>query len=116
MSLTRLLAIAGAVGLLAAAPGLTLLSKKVVVRTDEPPRSVWFESPEAADVFHRALRRGADTDPDGADGRLPLLAPFSRNRVLSEAARFNDAVDACDADGDGIITLAEAQAFEKLRD
>ena len=116
MSLTRLLAVAGAVGLLAAAPGLMLLSKTVVVRQDEQAREVRFESPEAADVFHRALRRRLDSEAGGADVRLPFLNLFSPNRVLSEAARFNDAVETCDADQDGVITLAEALAFEKLHD
>jgi len=116
MSLTRLLAIAGAVGLLAAAPGLTLLSKKEVVRPDEQPRPVRFESPEAAEVFHRALKRRSDSESGGADVGLPLLSLCRRNRVLSEAANFNDAVETCDADQDGVITLAEALAFETLQD
>ena len=107
----------GAVALLVLTPGcITLFSKTEVVRDGEQPRPVRFESPEAAEVFHRALKRRSDSESGGADVGLPLLSLCRRNRVLSEAAKFNDAVERCDADQDGVITLAEAQAFEKLHD
>jgi hypothetical protein len=117
MSTTRLLAIAGAVALVAVSPGyITLFSKTEVVRSEEPRRPVRFESPEAADVFHRALTWKSDPDLGGADLGVPFVTLYSRHRVLSETAKFNDAVAKCDTDQDGVITLAEAQIFEKVHD
>jgi hypothetical protein len=114
MSVTRLLTAAGAAALLVFAPGcITLFSKTEVVRDGESPRPVKFESPEAAEVFHRAMKAKHDPCKGGAYVGVPFVTLYSRDRVLSQSARFNDAVARCDTDQDGVITLVEAQIYEK---
>jgi len=118
MPVTRRLAAAtGAVALLVLTPGcITLFSKTEVVRDGEQPRPVRFESPEAAELFHRAMKAKADGCRGGAYVGVPFVTLYSRDRVLSPTARFNDAVARCDTDQDGLITLVEAQIYEKTCD
>lgn len=117
MLVTRLMAAAGASAVLVFVPGcITLFSKTEVVRDGEPPRPVRYESAEAAEVFHRAMKAKHDSCKGGAYVGVPFVTLYSRDRVLSATARFNDAVARCDTDQDGVITLVEAQIFEKSCD
>jgi hypothetical protein len=117
MSVTRLMAATGAVAVLVLVPGcITLFSKTEVVRDGESPRPVRFESPEAAEAFHRAMKAKHDASRGGAYVGVPFVTLYSRDRVLSPTARFNDAVARCDTDQDGLITLVEAQIYEKSCD
>ena len=116
MSVTRLLAAAGAAALLVFAPGcITLFSKTEVVRDGEARRPVTFESQQAAETFHTALKK-QHPSLGGAYVGVPFVTLYSRDRVLSETARFNDAVARCDTDQDGVITEAEATVFANHAD
>lgn len=107
---------AAAVILLVFAPGcITLFSKTEYVRSGEPRRAVSFENPQAADSFHAAVKKQS-ASVGGAYVGVPFVTLYSNDRVLAEAARFNDAVAKCDTDQDGIITCVEAQVFAKTLD
>jgi hypothetical protein len=43
---------------------------------------------------------------------VPFVCWFSSTNVLSDNAMYNDAVKACDTNGDGLITLREATAYK----
>lgn len=110
MSAIRLAA-TGAVALLLFAPGcITLFSKTEVVRDGEPRRAVSFESPKAAESFATAMKK-QNGNVGGAYVGLPFVTLYSRERVLAETARFNDAVVRCDTNQDGVVTEAEAIVF-----
>ena len=42
---------------------------------------------------------------------IPFLLWWSKTNVLSEGAYYNDQVAACDADGDSVISVQEALAY-----
>ncbi|MBX9583921.1 MAG: hypothetical protein K2X87_26785 [Gemmataceae bacterium] len=116
MRLYRLPAAVAAAGVCVLLPGcLTLFSKTEVVRADETRRPVRFESPAAADTFHKALK---DKDNGGSLGGtcfgVPFVTLYARHKKLAENARFNDAVGRCDTDQDGLITQHEADIFAKV--
>ncbi len=84
-----------------------------VVRKDEPARQIEFESPQAQNLFE-----GGVTQLKPHQGKanpqvvaVPLLFWYSRTDVLGDGAFYNDQILGCDTDGDGLITLAEAEAF-----
>jgi hypothetical protein len=84
-----------------------------VVRQDEPRRPVQFESSAAQQAFsarafdEEAREKAAKT----SFFAVPFLLWWSKTNVLSEGAYFNDQVAACDADGDGVISVQEALAY-----
>ena len=105
-----------AVASLALLPGcLTLFSKTEVVRGEESRRPVKFENPQAAETFNSALR-GKSASMGGAHLGVPFVTLYSRHRLLSESAHFNDCVARCDTDQDGTITAAEAAIFAQMKD
>ena len=90
--------------------GCVLFSKTEVVHPNAVERPVLFESQDAEDVFREAVRKQSgevDRTQVGSD----LLTVYDGKKQLSEAARFNRAVSACDINHDGSITLAEAVRF-----
>src|SRR4051812_48197938 len=96
MSRSRLLTAGFAAALLAAAPGcITLFSKTEVVRESEARRAVAFESQDAAETFHRTMKKRSK-EIGGAYVGVPFVTLYNRDRVLSDAARFNDAIARCD--------------------
>jgi hypothetical protein len=116
MPRSRVLTAALAAALLVCGPGcITLFSKTEVVRESEARRAVAFESQEAAEVFHRAVKKRSK-EIGGAYVGVPFVTLYNRDRVLSDAAHFNDAVARCDTNQDGLITLAEAQVFANMQD
>ena len=84
-----------------------------MIRGEEPRRPIRFESPQAAEVFNKALK-----DKSASLGGMawhPVHHPFySKDRQLSDSAHFNDCILRCDTDQDGTITLAEARMFAKM--
>ena len=84
-----------------------------VVRQDEPPREVQFESLSAQQAFNakafdeEARQKAAKTDFVA----IPFLLWWSKMDVLSDGAYYNDQVAVCDIDGDGLITVGEALAY-----
>lgn len=112
----RIVAAVFAVALLALVPGcLTLFSKTEVVRGDEPRRPIRFESARAAETFNKTLK-DKSAHLGGTHLGVPFVTLYSKQRQLSDSAHFNDCVARCDTDQDGVVTLAEAQIFEKAGD
>ncbi|HEY1189108.1 MAG TPA: hypothetical protein VGE74_15750 [Gemmata sp.] len=94
---------------------ITLYSKTEVVRGDEQPRPIQFESAQAADTFNRA-RKERSAHLGGTHLGVPFLTVYEKDRQLSENAHFNDCVARCDTNQDGFITYTEAQIFAKAKD
>lgn len=87
-----------------------------VVRQDEKPRSVQFESESARNLFEAGLadvKAHPDTGANPQIVAVPLLFWYSSTDQLSDAAIYNDQVLACDRNGDSFITLQEATAFRE---
>ena len=96
---------------LACAPGcVTLFSKVDVVRAEEARKPVQFENAAAGASFAATLKK-CDGNVGGAYVGVPFVTLYSRQKSLSESARFNDAVARCDTDQNGTITEAEAKIF-----
>lgn len=116
MVCTRLPACALAVAAISVMPGcLTLYSKTEVVRGEEPRRPVAFESPQAAETFYKAMK-DKSASLGGTEVCVPFITLYSRERQLSDSAHFNDCVDRCDTNRDGMITLVEATIFAQLKE
>ncbi len=112
MTRGRLLTAAGALGLALALPGcITLFSQTDVIRGDETRRAVRYESPKAASAFHRGMAK-QEARVGGTYFGVPFVTVYNRDKVLSENARFNEAVARCDTDQDGHITEAESVIYE----
>jgi hypothetical protein len=112
MTRYMMLAIIGA-GLAGSMGCVTLFSKVDVVRSEEARKPVSFETPAAAETFNKA-RKDHDGSVGGAYVGVPFVTLYSRQKTLSEAAQFNDAVGRCDTDQNGTITEAEANIFANL--
>lgn len=114
MNSVRVLAAALALVSFTLLPGcLTLFSKTEVVRGEEPRRPITFENLEAAEVFHNSIKN-TPLNLGGTDLSIPFITLYTKERQLSDNARFNDCVIRCDSNQDGIITLAEAKIFAEL--
>lgn len=110
----RLPAAVAAAGVFTLLPGcLTLFSKTDVVRPEEARRPVKFETVEAAETFNKVVKEQKG-HLGGAYFGVPFVTLYNRDRVLSESAKFNDAVARCDTDQDGTITAHEADIFAKV--
>ena len=85
-----------------------------VVRRDEKLKRIEYDSPEAESLFTSAV---ADKRADKSMGNprvtaVPFLLWYSRTDELSDNAVFNDAVAACDVNGDRVISVDEARRFQ----
>jgi len=111
----RSVAILVSVGLLLASSSGCLLNRtnRKVVRQDEARQGVQFESNLAQSAFTQAAtdesKREAEGDSSGI--YIPFLLAWGDETVLSPAAYYNDQIMLCDANGDGLITEAEAWAY-----
>jgi hypothetical protein len=47
---------------------------------------------------------------------MPFVTFYEKERRLSDDAVFNDCAARCDTNQDGVITLAEAEIFARLKD
>jgi hypothetical protein len=94
---------------------ITLFSKTEVVRDSETKQPVSFDSPEARDVFESALKERQGVVSATYVGG-PFVTLYSRAKVLSEAAKFNDCMRACDQNRDGVITETEARTFAQVKE
>ncbi len=103
--------------LLASCPGCLITRHSTnVIRQDEPRREVAFESPTAqqafsAKAFDSEAREGAARSKVVA---IPFLLWWSKMDVLSEGAYYNDQVAACDTDGNGMVSVQEALAYNPM--
>lgn len=86
---------------------------QILDRTAECRRPVTFECTEAARLFAHG-RRLDRTPPDGTTSYW--LAGWHRRAyvVPSDAGRYNDAVQRCDTNQDGLITFDEATYYINL--
>lgn len=98
---------------LAACPGCLITHHSTkVIRRDEARRPVRFESDAALQAFNaRAAEQKAAETNQARVLAIPFLLWWSRLDAKSDSAHFNDETSACDADGDGLITEAEALAY-----
>jgi hypothetical protein len=100
--------------LLGCAPGCLMVHQSTrVVREKEPLRSVRFESEQTQRLFETgAHQMQAHKDYSQPDiFALPFLCLLIRGNELSDNAVYNDQAGICDANGDGFITLQEAQTY-----
>jgi hypothetical protein len=86
-----------------------------VVRKNEKPRAMTFESPQAKNIFDSKLVEArANQNPSLTNPRVvavPFLLWWSSTDVVSDNGIYNDQVALCDANGDGVITLDEATMY-----
>ena len=91
----------------------TIPSENKYDRTTEPRRPVTFENQEAATMF--AAGRQLDHTP--VDGTTNPFLAILCNRLYvipSDAGFYNDAVQRCDTNQDGITTRDEAWYYHRL--
>jgi hypothetical protein len=85
-----------------------------VIRKNEKLAIVQYESQQAENVFTAAVadKRKYKSLSNPKVTAIPFVLWYSRVDELSDNAVFNDAAAACDADGDRVISLAEALRFQ----
>jgi hypothetical protein len=85
-----------------------------VVRKDEKPRAVTFESPQAKNLFDGKLvevRSNLTSMSNPKVVAVPFVLWWSSTEVVSDNGIYNDQVAICDKNGDGVITLDEANIY-----
>lgn len=85
-----------------------------VIREDEPPVPVKFESEEGMVQFHAAVnRRGTREARERARSsfNIPFIISSNTRHVLSRPAFFNDQVLVADVNADGTLSDAEVSAY-----
>jgi predicted GTPase len=89
---------------------LTLYSKTEVVRAGESRRPVKFENQQVAETFQTAYKNRTRT-VGGSYVGVPFVTLYEKDQKLAEVAAWNDAIQTCDTDQDGLITQVEAAVF-----
>jgi hypothetical protein len=93
---------------------LVMYTGEEAIRPAEPKRQVLFESPAAARTFAETVQpRLCNRESYARRIEVPILASVEVKQKLSEAAFYNDELAACDTNGDGFITEAEAEAYRR---
>jgi len=96
---------------------LVMYDGKKVLRRNEARDKVEFESEEAAQLFQEKFEQEKCACMNRSRGResmvIPVIAAVNVKTKLSENACYNDAVRACDSDGDECITEAEARVYHQ---
>ncbi|MCU0723975.1 MAG: hypothetical protein MUC63_10250 [Planctomycetes bacterium] len=111
---TRLLLLLAA-ALAPALPGCLFFVREVeVARADEARGRVAFENAKAWRTFHERLAKIRDEGKDDSTVVIPFVLWYGGRVRLSDAALFNDEAAKADADADGRISEAEAQAWDDL--
>jgi hypothetical protein len=86
-----------------------------VVRKNEKPRAVAFESPQAKNIFDgKEIEVKNNPNPNFSNPHVvavPFLLWWSSTDVVSDNAIRNDQLAVCDTNGDGVITLEEATVY-----
>ena len=86
-----------------------------VVRKNEKPRAVAFESPQAKNIFDGKLAEAKANLPSNNSNpkvvAVPFLLLWASTDVVSDNAIRNDQLTICDTNGDGVITLDEATMY-----
>jgi hypothetical protein len=86
------------------------------VYRDGKRTTIRFENRTAARLFHEALSKTSDKHhaENHAAGEWPFV-PRGDTRVVSgRNTDFNEAVESCDFDHDGMITETEARVFDLI--
>jgi hypothetical protein len=99
-------------GVLTLSGCVTLYSKTEIVGGGETRAAVAFENGDAAQQFQVAMKR-MDSHAGSTYFGVPFITVYQRDERLSEVALWNDAVQRCDTNKDGIITSDEVAAFSK---
>lgn len=86
-----------------------------VAREQEPKRVVAFQSESASRLFCAVVERQKKAFREGQveEFIVPFITYINKTRTISEAGFYNDQVAACDTNGDGVITDAEAIAYDR---
>jgi len=85
-----------------------------IVRKNEKPRAVVFESPQAKNIFDGKVvevRANQNSLNNPHVVAVPFLLWWSSTDVVSDTGIYNDQVAICDTNGDGVITLDEATIY-----
>ena len=109
-----LLAVIFCTALVAFAPGCLITRHSTnVVRKNEKPRKVQFESAQAKNIFDgKVAEQKADKGMSNPNVfAVPFLLWYSTTDVVSDNGIYNDQIAICDTDGDRIITLQEAETY-----
>ena len=95
--------------LLVALPSCT--SVQVVEKAPRIP--VRFATAKAADTFYQALiaKISPGNDQSSVTVGVFMTPPYRHTRVPSDDLQFNNAATLADRDGNGVISLSEAQAY-----
>lgn len=104
-------------GLLAAGCSGCITHKSVVYQDVERAK-VAFESDAAARLFYETLSRNAGGrrySESTTTVSIPIIFENEQKTVPGPNVKFNDAVAACDANKDGLITETEARIFANQR-
>ena len=109
------LSMACAAAVLAFGPGCLITHHSTnIVRKNEKPRAVVFESPQAKNIFDGKVVevRANQTSLNNPHViAVPFLLWWSSTDVVSDNGIYNDQVAICDTNGDGVITLDEATIY-----
>jgi hypothetical protein len=85
-----------------------------VVRKNEKPRAVAFESPQAKNIFDSKLvevKSNLSSMSNPKVVAVPFVLWWSSTEVVSDNGIYNDQLAICDINGDGVISLDEANIF-----
>jgi hypothetical protein len=86
-----------------------------VVRKNEKPRAVTFESPQAKNIFDgKLVEARTNLNANFSNPRVvavPFLLWYSSSEVVSDNGIRNDQLAICDANGDNVIALDEATIY-----
>jgi hypothetical protein len=86
-----------------------------VVRKNEKPRAVVFDSAQSKNIFNGKLAEVKSTpNPNFQNPKVvavPFLLWWSSTDVVSDNGIYNDQVAICDANGDGMVTMDEANIY-----
>ena len=110
-----LLAVIFSTALLAFAPGCLITRHATnVVRKDEKPRTVQFESAQAKNIFDGKLAQ-VKSSKNGINNpsvfAVPFLLWYSSTEVVSDNGVYNDQLAICDTNGDDLISFEEATTY-----
>lgn len=88
--------------------------KTNVVRQNEKPRAVKFESSQAKNIFDGKEIEAKTRLTGPSNPRIvavPFLLLWSSTDVVSDNGIYNDQLAICDSNGDGFITTDEATTY-----
>jgi hypothetical protein len=88
--------------------------RQETVRPNERRRDMAFESETAAQLFAEGYEKcRRSTNSDGQFFAIPFVCCLANGSRLSANAIYNDELARCDRDRNGLITEAEARAYNR---